>query len=63
MKKKDTSQNDERIRDGSCKLTKDQQIFKGSASTYSWEFNDVWMSDLKDAYYGISTHFSLGGSK
>jgi hypothetical protein len=30
------------------------------------EFNDVWMSDykkLKDAYYDLSAHFSLGGDK
>jgi hypothetical protein len=55
------------------KLTKDQQKSLKEAHAAMaravhtlGEFNDVWMSDyakLKDAYYGISTHFSLGGSK
>ena len=30
------------------------------------EFNDIWMSDyykLKEAYFDMSSHFSLGGDK
>jgi hypothetical protein len=55
------------------KLTKDQRkALKDAHETmaravYSLgEFNDIWMSDyykLKEAYFDMSSHFSLGGDK